>query len=208
MAYLKSKQKYLNYFLILSGLLPFLAGRITTLLIFSVFVLVWLCSPYLIRLPKFGLPLFVRYVGVGLLFCVLTEYFVFKENFELFNSNAAYDIFLSLGIYMSLNLIWYFLLKKYPFSLKEIFATAGVWGIVFEQNFKILLSFNPLAYLFIFVVYGSLVSIPFLFYGLEFQIYIRLENKKKYLKAFAAQCLGYIAGFIWIAVFRTILHLK
>lgn len=194
--------------MVLIGLFPLIAGRVTSLLIVSVFVLVWLLAPYLHKLPKLWLPLWARYTGVGLLFSILTEYFVFKEHFEVFHSNIAMDIFLALGIYGSLMLIWYFLLKRFQFTLVQMFTMAGVWGVVFEQNGRVLLSLNLLGYLFIFLVYGSVMCIPFVFYRHEFEEFSRQSSKSRYWKTFLAQCLGYVGGFLWIAFFKTIWHLK
>lgn len=193
----------------LLALVPFAAKKVNSLMIFSVFVLLWLFGSSVRKLPKFWLPLWARFVGVGLLFSALTEYFVFQEHpGGLFSSNLGAEIFLAMGIYGSLLVIWYFLLKRYQFSLWQQFFSAGLWGVVFEQNFRVLLSFNLLGYLLVFLVYGSVMAIPHIFYGQEFDAFPKKEGGKKYLMAFLFQCFGYLGGFLWIAIFRTLLHIK
>ena len=182
-----------------------------TLLIFSVFVLIWLIAPAIKPfIKKIPLPLFIKFLFVGMIFGFMTEYFVFLGSgigitgeSGLFSKNLLSNLILSMGIYDSLIIIWYFLLKKYKFSLAGVFFSAGIWGVVIEEDFAVLLSFNPLAYLYIFLVYGSLVSIPFILVEDIFDKIQRKENKVKYIIAFFAQFIAYIVGTLWILLLNS-----
>lgn len=199
--------------LIILGLIPLMAtedGEFV-LLIFSVFVLLWLIAPAIKPIIRIiPIPLFIKFLFIGMVFGFITEYFVFLEGgigitgeSGLFSKDLLYNLILSMGIYDSLIIIWYFLLIKYKFSLAGVFFSAGIWGVVIEQDFAVLLSFNPLAYLYIFLAYGSLVSIPFILAEDGFNKIQRKENKVKYIIAFFAQFIVYIVGTLWILLLRS-----
>lgn len=202
------KKIIITIILIILALLPIMAsmdGQFT-LLIFSIFVLIWLIAPKLKPIiKKIPLPLFVKFLFFGIIFALITEYLVFLDSgigisgeSGLFSQNLLFNLILAMGIYVSLILIWYFLLKKYKFNLIGIFFSAAIWGVVIEQDFAVLLSFNLLAYLYIFTVYGSFVSIPFMLTSDDFNKIPRKENKVKYVVAFFTQFIAYIIGTLWI----------
>lgn len=198
---------------IILGIIPLMALRDGqyTLTIFSIFVLVWLISPKLKSLiKKVPISLFVKTLILGIIFAIITEYLVFLDSgigiggeSGLFSQSLLFDLILAMGIYVSLIVVWYFILNKYNFSLRGVFFSAGIWGVVIEQDFAVLLSFNPLAYLYIFLVYGSFVSIPFLLVEDDFDKIRRKENKVKYVIAFFAQFIAYIIGTLWILLLTT-----
>ncbi len=199
---------------IILATIPIMAweGGEYVLTIFSIFVLVWLISPRLKPLiKKIPIPLFVKTVLLGIIFATITEYFVFLEKgigikgeSGLFSQNLSFNLILAMGIYISLILVWYFLLKKYKFSLRGIFFSAGIWGVVVEEDFTVLLSLNPLAYLYIFLAYGSFVAVTFLLIEDNFANTLRKENKARYIVAFFAQFIAYITGFLWMALLKTL----
>ncbi len=144
---------------------------------------------------------------MGVIFALITEYLVFLDSgigisgeSGLFSQTLLSNLILAMGIYVSLILVWYFLLKKYKFNLIGVFFSAGIWGIVIEQDFAALLSFNLLAYLYIFTIYGSFVSIPFMLTRDDFDRIPRKEKKVKYVVAFFTQFIAYIVGTLWIAL--------
>jgi len=196
--------------LIILALFPIMAsidGQFT-LLIFSIFVLMWLLRPILKPvIKKITLPLFFKLLLLGIIFAIITEYLVFLDagigitgESGLFSQNLLFNLILAMGIYVSLIIVWYFLLKKYKFNLVQVFLLAGIWGVVIEQDFAVLLSFNLLAYLYIFAVYGSFVSIPFMLTRDDFDKIKRKENKVKYVVAFFSQFIAYVIGFLWMAL--------
>jgi len=110
------------------------------------------------------------------------------------------DFILIAGLYIGIPIVWYFLLKKYQFNLKEVFVLSGIFGVFAEQDFAVLLTFNPLAYLYVFLVYGSLITIPFILNRDSFEFLKRKNNKRKYFVAFFSQFLAYLFGFMWAAI--------
>lgn len=198
------KSSFKKIVMLVLGVIPLLTHKITSLVILSAFVLVWFLSPYFKNRHFLPLPLWIKYLSVGLIFGAFTEYFVFGDHLSIFSNNVSSDIFLSLGIYGCMSLAWYLLLKKFEFSLWGVFLTAGLWGIIFEQNFKILLSFNLFEYLYIFLVYGSFSAIPFLIFQTDFEVFPRSSAKKKYPIALLVQCLAYVGGFLWMAIARSL----
>ena len=187
---------------VILGLLPILGALEGdfVLLTFSFFVLVWFIHPKLKPLiEKINLSLLFKFLFLGAITGFIVEFFVFQNQLGLFSGDFWFNFILSIGVYWSLIVVWYFLLKKYKFSLRGVFLSAGIWGVVVEQDFAVLLSFNPLIYLYIFAVYGSFVSIPFLLVRDEFdKMPKRKEGKKRYIVAFFAQCIAYVVGALWM----------
>ena len=111
-----------------------------SMLIFSIFVFVWLSwpiiKPYVIKIP---LPLLAKFAIIGFIVGLITEYLVFLDQTGLFSGNLVNNLVLSLGIYNTFFIVWYFLLRKFEFSLPETFLTAGVFGIFFEAELAIFL---------------------------------------------------------------------
>lgn len=209
---MKLKKIILSIILIILAFFPIMAlmdGQFT-LTIFSIFVFVWFINPIIKPLiKKIPLPIFFKFLFLGIIFALITEYLVFLDSgigisgeSGLFSQNLILNLILAMGIYVSLILVWYFLLKKYKFNIAEVFFSAGIWGVVIEQNFAVLLSFNLLSYLYIFAVYGSFVAIPFLLVKDDFDKMKRKETKIKYIIAFFSQFIAYIIGFLWIALLR------
>lgn len=200
--------------LIVLGIIPLIgiqSGGLS-LVIFSIFVLLWLFRVRLRALVrKIPLQLFVKFVSLGIVFGLLAECLVFLDSgigiygkSGLFSDSLLFNLVLSMGIYGSLIIIWYFLSRRYKFSLIEVFLLAGIWGVVIEQDFAVLLSLDVLAYIYIFAVYGSIVSIPFLLVGDAFDKMRGKEDKVKYIVAFLAQFLAYIFGSLWISLLRAV----
>lgn len=198
----KGKRNWGKIIFILLGLLPLLGASEGdfVLLTFTFFVFVWLFQSKLKSLvKKINLSLFFKFLVLGIITGFIVEFFVFQNQLGLFSGDFWFNLILSMGVYDSLIIVWYFLLKKYKFSLKGVFLSAGIWGVVVEQDFAVLLSFNPFMYLYIFAVYGSFVSIPFVLMRDEFdKKQKRKEGKKRYIVAFFAQCIAYVVGALWM----------
>ncbi len=198
----RSKRNWGKIIFIILGLLPLLGvleGDFV-LLTFTFFVFVWLIQSKLKPLiKKINLSLFFKFLVLGIITGFMVEFFVFQNQQGLFSGDFWFNFLLSIGIYGSLIIVWYFLLKKYKFSLRGVFLLSGIWGVIVEQDFAVLLSFNPFMYLYIFAVYGSFVSIPFLLMKDEFdKKQKRKEGKKRYIVAFLAQFIAYIVGTLWM----------
>ncbi len=91
---------------------------------------------YLIRFS-----LRTSFIGSGLVFGLLTEVFAIWSNITvplkeraLLNPYPLPDLILAFFWYGLFVVVWYFLLKKYNYTKKEIFLLAGMYGLVFEQK--------------------------------------------------------------------------
>lgn len=171
------------------------------LLIFPLFCIIY---PFREKLSatveKIPLSTLLKYFLIGTLTGLLAEYLAIRSGFGFFNPDLIKGFILSVGFYGAIPIIWYFLLQRYDFSIANIFTLGGIWGICVEQDLAILLSFDLLAYLYVFVVYGSLICIPYLLTTKLFNSLVRKEGIKKFVVAFFAQFLAYLFGFIWMAV--------
>ncbi|MBI5530637.1 MAG: hypothetical protein HY918_04010 [Candidatus Doudnabacteria bacterium] len=196
------KNKILKTLLILAALLPVIRWSqdgISSILIFSVFVLILLWSGLRLTLAKLPLPLGLAYIFWGVVFGGLTQWFVQIEGFEKsFSQNPIHHFIQALTIYFWVVVAWYYMLKKYDFSSWAVFWVTGLWGVLFEG---ILLygAFNPLIWLFIFMVYGSFSTIPFLLTQDQLAALPRpMPNSKNYATMFALLGLAWVMANITI----------
>ncbi|NPA74719.1 MAG: hypothetical protein GXO25_01385 [Euryarchaeota archaeon] len=139
-----------------------------TWLIFSIYALMlYLKEPLQQRYEKLpGAPT-VKYFIVFLLFGLLTETFAIIDNLPrhpnqriLLNPAPFTDLYLALGYYGGFALVWSMVRKKFRFTHTEVFLIGGIFGIVFEQTGKLLLSLQIFAWPYVFLVYGSFQAIP------------------------------------------------
>lgn len=138
-------------------------GGVSSILIFTIFVAVLLWAGLQRWSSKLRVPLFPYFMILSIVFSGLTQWFVQLEGKETaFSANPYIHFVQALTIYICIMIVWYVALRRRNFSAMEVFCLTGIWGIVFENNFAVLLTFNPLFWLFIFPVYGSFATIPYL----------------------------------------------
>lgn len=159
-----------RWLLLVSGLVPLLALTDSppdpTLLIYSLFVLVWLALPQ--RQPPSTGRFVITMVAAGL----VTECLAWLNNFLECNPEPALlhpqllpDLTLALVFYGSWAAAWLLLLRRYTFTPAQIFITQGLFGVLLEQRgaiFVLGLTTMPLGlifWLYVFLVYGSVVGI-------------------------------------------------
>ena len=170
--------------LIIAGLLPIIRlfdQGFSSILIFSVFVVVFLWKGLQHASAKLPGPLSLHYIVLGTLVGGLTQLFVQLEGLEkTFSAVPIVHFVQALTLYFWVVVAWYFILRKYDFSIWGVFWVTGVWGVVVEA---ILLngSFNPLIWLFIFIVYGSFAAIPYLLTREKFSANRKRPTLKIYL---------------------------
>ena len=136
---------------------------VSSILIFTIFAIVLLWENLQKAAASISLPLPVLFGIYSFLFSGLTQLFVQLEGFETsFSANPIIHFFQALVIYLCVMTVWYILLRKYDIDAGRVFLMTGLWGVIFERNFAVLLTLNPLMYLFVFLVYGSFAAIPVL----------------------------------------------
>lgn len=93
------------------------------------------------------------------LFNHLKEGFHLSLFFERIGQFWLFNIFAFTGFYGA----WYFLLKKYTYSYKEIFIISGLWGLFSEKIIYALFA-NPIYFFFMssmtIFVYGFMIILP------------------------------------------------
>lgn len=94
-----------------------------------------------------------------------------SENPTLFHPQLFYDLIISLAMYSSWAIVWFFWSKKYAFSLTQVFILQGVYGILLEQKGAIFIQgllnmpIGILFWAYVFVVYGSITCLAYLLSG-------------------------------------------
>jgi len=123
-----------------------------------------------VRLPR-GLAFGLLVLASGL----LTETLAWLSNYlsraaepALFHPQLAYDLLLSPVVYGGWALAWPLLMRRWRFSLAEVFVIQGLYGILLEQDgaiFRQGLATMPLGiflWVYVFLVYGSAIGLAYL----------------------------------------------
>ena len=158
-------KKYWKILLIIAGLLPVIRlfeDGVSSILIFSIFVTIFLWKGLQRVSAKLPLPLSLLFVALGIFIGGIVQLFVQFEGFEKsFSPDPIVHFFQALTIYFWITVSWYLVLRKHSFSTWDVFWITGIWGIVVEA-ILIYGSFNILVWLFIFMVYGSYTATTYL----------------------------------------------
>ena len=78
---------------------------------------------------------------------------------EQFVPDPLLDILVSIGYYLPLAIIYSAYLVKIRTDTSTAFISGGIYGVITEQEGTILLSLNPLLWLYVFLVYGSYLAL-------------------------------------------------
>ncbi len=146
-----------------------------TLLIYLFFLLVFFFRIRLAKALRFiTLPKRVIFLILISISGLLFEILAWTSNFLQQNQNPALlhpqlipDLLLAIGFYASWAVGWVIATKKFTYSVKEVFILQGIYGIVLEQSGEILISgltnfpFGIYLWIYVFIVYGSIIGIPF-----------------------------------------------
>ena len=193
-----------------SGLIPLLTlpWLGTTWLIFTIFALLHRIRERVWRSNWFN-GSSPRYILAGMASAYLTEILAIIDNLKLppgdrilLNPYPLTDLYLALAYYFPFILYWGLLVRRYDYSWKDVIIIGGTSGIFMEQTGAVFLSMNPLAWLYVFLVYGSYKAIPVLLHwkGLERMERKRLQGWKKALLGFSVEALAFVSAglLLWI----------
>jgi hypothetical protein len=99
---------------------------------------------------------------VGIASAYLVEVLAVIDNLKLppeerilLNPDPLTDMYLAFAYYFPFVLYWGLTVRRYEYSWKEVFLIGGATGIVMEQMGVVFLMFNPMAWLYVLLVYGS-----------------------------------------------------
>lgn len=125
----------------------------------------------------------VTFISIGIFLGLLTEFFAILGNSNLpasekilLHPDPIADMFIGFFYYSLVIVTWYFLVRRYRFSKKVVFALTGIFGILAEQAGAIFFGIfaNPLLgipmALIIACVYGIFPTIAYLFAEKKFSV--------------------------------------
>ncbi len=168
--------------LVFSGLIPvlgFVTSHDATLLIYTLFVVALLNRQGLARtFERIQLPINLKFFCALLIRGWLTEFFAWLGSYlkhdrtpALFHPQLIPDLILAIAFYGGWAIVWLLVLRRWRFTLGQVFFTTAFLGIFVEQNGAVQAAIiaslgNPLLaiilVLYICAVYGSIMGLPFL----------------------------------------------
>jgi hypothetical protein len=164
----------------LSALMP-LPGLVapphdTMLPIYSLFVAAVFLRRALERaVSAVRLSRWLRFAGLILLCGLLTETLAWLGSYlaadpepALLHPQLAYDLLLSPVVYGGWALAWLLLMRRWRFTLAEVFFVQGLYGIMLEQQGAVLrqgwatMPAGLILWIYVFAVYGSAIGLAYL----------------------------------------------
>ena len=184
----------------LSGLIPLLAlfGKPTDplLLPYSLFVILYFFKNRIDPLKRISIPsglklaLLIIIIGLGVeTLAWANNYFARRENPILFHPQLVYDLLIGLAMYGGWAVGWNLILKKFRFSLKELFLLQGFFGIMIEQQGQIFIKgltampVGLLMWIYVFLSYAPIMGLSYLFVEKQFS---NTNKSNSFLKYFVA----------------------
>lgn len=141
---------------------------------------------------------FGAYLLVGMASAYLVEVLAVIDNLKLppeerilLNPDPLTDLYLAFAYYFPFVLYWGVAVRRYDYSWKDVFWIGGATGILMEQMGAVFLSFNPVAWLYVLLVYGSYKAIPVL----VAEKCLR-QRERKHIKAWKKLVLGALIEFL------------
>ncbi|HLG76500.1 MAG TPA: hypothetical protein VKX46_08795, partial [Ktedonobacteraceae bacterium] len=101
----------------------------------------------------------------------LGSYLKHVKNPALLHPQLIPDLILAVGFYGGWAVVWLLVLRRWRFTLGQVFILTGLLGIFVEQNGAVIVEIiaslaNPLIaailVLYVFTVYGSIMGLPYL----------------------------------------------
>lgn len=171
------------------------------LIIFLVFILIFLFRKK-IKITA-GKKLFWKFLIIGYIGCVIAETaYIFSKPLH---KNLFFDLLLVTPWYIMWMICWYFVFKKYDFTVKEAFYLGGFHGFVIEGLIAGGLILNPVLGLLLLpvltLVYGCFFIIPYMLTKEQFKKQKKVSLGKKVLISLIP-LVAYIPGFIWILIIK------
>jgi hypothetical protein len=179
-------------------------------LIFPMWIVVSLLRE---KLKKWSdaLPLPAAFVVGGLCFGLLTETFAILDNLDLppeerilLHPTPGVDLLMGFFYYGLFILTWFLLLRKIPFSKKEVFILSGIFGILTEQGGSIvygIIANPPLGTIMAFLVMSVYGVFPLLAYMLTEHRFPERNKKKPWHYLLPA-----FAFFLFWAIYGNVFH--
>lgn len=155
----------------------------------------------------------VRYIFVALILNMSTEGLAILQNISLpsedrilFHPDPLYDLLLSILYYLPIAITVSRPLSKNHYTIRGVFIVSGIYGVMTENFFLVLLSLNPFIWAVVFVLYGSFFTIPYVIlrpYFEELHLYHKSDNRAKF-SLFINYFIGFAIAFVLFAIVLTI----
>lgn len=210
---MRPQQNSYKIFLLISiGLIVALALLLndSMILIFPLFLLIWMFFPNHVEEADWSKnKSFIFYLIIGTIVGLITELFAILNNLSkppeeriLFHPDPAINIVLAIFYYFPIFFFAAIILHKYKMTEINVFLIGGIYGICTEQMFQILLSFNLILWFYVFLVYGSFITIPYTIFKNRLNNFDLKEiNKlKSMIILFIALLLGFIGAFLLMGI--------
>ncbi len=177
----------------------------------ALFILGGILSPGLLALVPFSLVCFALLVRdkfssknttirlcIMILSGLIVEFFSWfgsyitkSENPALFHPLLVPDMLLGLGYYTGLAIGWTIADRHFGFNMREVFFLSAIYGVFMEQMGAIFLTFNPIAWIYVGLVYTSMVTPGFLLVPPNKP---KVAAWKRYLAALVIVTIGVFIG--------------
>jgi hypothetical protein len=199
-----------------SGALVLLASiNSPVLLPYPLFVLAYLRGW---RLPIKGVPALRLLISV-LLSTFVLEFGAWLDNFmrnnpepALFHPQLIPDLIIGVGVYSAWWLTWWLALRRYQFTVRQVFITTGLYGVLIEQQGKVFIAglqalpLGLLFWLFVFTAYGSTMALAYFLVHESFTA--QQDRWHKYLLAWCTLfLLTVVSTLIWSLLIEQTLNL-
>ncbi len=204
--------------------LGFVTSHNATLLIYTLFIVALLnCQRLSATFARIRLPDAVAFFCAVLISGWLTECFAWLGSYlnrdktpALFHPQLIPDLILAIGFYGGWALAWLLVLRRWRFTLGQVFVTTGILGIFVEQNGAVVVAIiaslgNPLVAailaLYVFAVYGAIMGLPYLLAGRRLPGAGQHTGWLKYPTILLGMFVAARLVFLVVALLATALHL-
>lgn len=129
----------------------------------------------------------------------------------LFHPQLAYDLLLGIPQYAAWGIVWFFLVKRFKYSLFSVFLIQGLYGILLENRGAVFLQgltsmpLGILMWTYVFAIYGSISAIAYTFVEQEIDKNNKSDKWFKYPVSLISIMVVTIMFFIiWGVIFKYI----
>ncbi len=187
------------------------AASIAVIILYLTLLFIWKKrDTFRLLFLKLHLPLFLTSVLIGLFFAEFDELINWPFNPLSPGISLAGDIILTAPIYFMAHLFWFYVLKKYKFTVREALIVGGISGGVIEFVFSGafgMIIFGVLVLPFFIMLHGFHMVMPKILLSKEFGKFRQKDTKWKYVLGIILPFLGTAIGVVIAFVIGTILNI-
>lgn len=159
---------------------------------------------------KLRFPLLLTSVLIGVFFAGLDELINWPFNPLSPGISILGDIILTVPVYFMAHLFWFYVLKKYKFTVREALVVGGISGAVMEFVFSGafgMIIIGVLILPFFVILHGFHMVMPKILLFEKFEKFEQKDTKWKYVLGIILPFLGAVLGLVIALVIGTILNI-